>query len=267
MIESLYAAIFGAVQGLTEFLPVSSSGHLVLLHSIADFQAGDALAFDVALHVGTLVAVVVFFRNDIVRLMKGWLASLRGERNAEGNLAWWLLLATIPAALLGYFFESWFETAVRAPVTVGIVLILGGIGLWAADAWGRRVGELSSVTGKQALVIGIGQAFALIPGVSRSGATIMVARLLGFTRTAAARFSFLLSIPIIAGAGIKQGIELRGTEIDGLVFTVGMISAALVGWWAIGWLLKLVERHSYVGFAIYRLALGFAVIAYFGFLQ
>lgn len=261
--DSLYAILFGAVQGLTEFLPISSSGHLVFLHSIADFETGSALAFDVALHVGTLIAVVVYFRNDIVRMLVGWVRSWKNRQDPDGRLAWMLIWATIPAAILGFLFESWFETAVRKPEIVAAVLILGGVALWWADRWAKTEQDLSSISLKTSLIIGFGQALALVPGVSRSGATIMMARLLGLSRPAAARFSFLLSIPIIAGAGLKKGLDLQGTNIDTTIFALGMVSAAIVGFWAIGWLLKLVQRHSYAGFAVYRFLAGAVALVYF----
>ncbi len=259
--EYIWAVVFGAVQGLTEFLPISSSGHLVILHSIADFSFGDALAFDVALHVGTLVAVVWYFRQDISRLFRGWIRTFQGTVDASGKLAWYILMATVPAAILGYLLESTFEEKFRRPELVGIVLALGGIALWAADRWSTSRRSIEQGGWVSALSIGFGQALALIPGVSRSGATIMVARLFGFTRDAAARFSFLLSIPIIAGAGLKKALDVQAATIDWGPFAVGMIASGIVGYWAIGFLLRLVQRRTYTGFAIYRLIIGALVFA------
>jgi undecaprenyl-diphosphatase len=234
MNDVLLAIIFGAVQGLTEFLPVSSSGHLVLLHSIADLQLENDLAFDVALHVGTLAAVVTYFFKDILKLASGWFRSFSGRIDADGRLSWWLVLATIPGAVFGYIASQSLEDAVRSPITVSIVLMVGGVALWVIDKMAKQSKDVSQLGWKSAILIGLGQSLALIPGVSRSGATIMIARLVGLTRPAAARFSFLLSVPIIAGAGLKQMIDVRGSEFDPTIIFTGMIAAAIVGYFVIG---------------------------------
>lgn len=263
MAEILQSILFGVVQGLTEFLPVSSSGHLVLLHSIADLRISDDLAFDVALHLGTLVAVVVYFRTDLSKLTRGWLHSLHGRANVEGRMAWLILVGTIPAVLVGWWLEAGLTAAVRQPGRVAIVLIIGGVLLWAVDRWSRRHQPMETLSFWSVVAIGIGQAVALMPGVSRSGATIIVGRLVGLSRLAAARFSFLLSVPVIVGAGIKQAVDLRGQQIDSAIFLFGAASAAVVGYFAIRWLLAIVQRHSYAGFAIYRIVIGIAAGLYF----
>lgn len=235
----------------------------MLFHSITDFLDGNDLAFDVALHVGTLVAVLAYFRRDVLALLRGWWRTVRGQPDADGRLAWWIAAATVPAAGLGFVFESTIESVFRDPMVVAVVLVLGGGLLWLADRYGAQRIELGQTTGGMALAIGLGQAMALIPGVSRSGATIMIARWFGMTRPAAARFSFLLSIPIIAGAGVKQGLDLNWDGVQPAPFIVGMVAAAVVGWLAIGWLLRLVQRHSYAVFAWYRFVLGAVAFFYF----
>jgi undecaprenyl-diphosphatase len=263
MMQILESIFFGAVQGLTEFLPVSSSGHLVLLHSIADLRVGNDLAFDVALHMGTLVALVVFFRSDLIRLARGWIRSLRGQANSDGRLAWLILIGTCPAAIAGWWLEDTLVAVARQPESVAVVLVFGGVVLWAVDRWSRRSNPVESLSIWSVLAIGVGQALALIPGVSRSGATIIVGRWVGLGREAAARFSFLLSAPIILGAGLKQGFELRGLPLNLGVFAVGMVTAAVVGYFAIRWLLRLVQQHSYAPFAVYRVVLGVIAWLYF----
>lgn len=266
MIQYIEPAIFGAVQGLAEFLPISSSAHLLLLHSVTHFSIGSDLSFDTALHLGTLVALIVFFWRDLLRILGAWLSSFRHwnvRADANQRLGWLLVIASIPGAIAGVVLESKAETIFRAPELTAIVMIVAGILLWAADRFVVQRDTLDHVTWKHALLIGLAQAVALIPGVSRSGATIALGRLLKMTRDAAARFSFLMSVPIVAGAVMKQMFELRNqtfTSQQQLSFVVGMVTAAVIGYLAIRVLLRYISNHSYSVFMWYRVGLGLVTL-------
>lgn len=258
-------AMFGAVQGLAEFLPISSSGHLLLLHSVTHFSVGSDLSFDVALHLGTLVALVVYFWRDLLRILGAWLKSFAHwnvRNDADQRLGWLLVIASVPGAIAGAALESKAETMFRAPALTATVLIIAGILLWAADRYVVQRDSMDQLTWKHALLIGLAQALAIIPGVSRSGATISLGRLLKLTRDAAARFSFLMSGPIVAGAVVKKAFEMRHvalTSTQRMDFLVGTLVAAVVGWLAIRVLLRYISRHSYAVFMWYRMALGLTV--------
>jgi undecaprenyl-diphosphatase len=258
------AFALGVVQGFTELLPISSSGHLILVPWLGDWtyleQHPDFnKTFDVALHLGTLIAVVAYFREDILALVAAWFRSLgrRRIRTAEERVAWCVLAATIPAALAGAIGESTIEKRLGEPWQIGVFLAVFGILLWLAD----RMPEdkaISDLTIGQAVAVGVAQAAALAPGVSRSGITITVARALRFDRDAAARFSFLLLVPVVLGAVLFKGWTdvVRGTLPDGWIgpFVVGTLAAAGSGLFAIEALLGYVRRHDYSIFVIYRLA-------------
>lgn len=266
MINIVEPILFGTVQGLAEFLPISSSGHLSLLHSVTHFSAGSDLSFDVALHMGTLVAVLIFFWRDIVRIGRAWFRSFRHweyQSNVDQRLGWLLVLSAIPGAIAGVLLESKAETIFRAPALTATVLILAGIALWVADRFAPQRETLERLTWRHTLILGLGQALAIIPGVSRSGATIALGRSLALTREAAARFSFLMSAPIMLGAGLKQLSSLRHetlTTHQQLDFLIGMVVAGVVGYIAIRVLLQYISRHSYTVFVLYRIALGTAVL-------
>lgn len=249
------ALILGIVQGLGEFLPISSSAHLVLTPWLFGWH-DPGLAFDVALHLGTLVAVVAYFWRDWLNLA---LNGLRGAKNRESRLFWCLAVATIPGALAGVALEHHAETTFRTPFLVGVMLIGMGIVLYIADHYGARARGIYQVGWRDALLIGISQAFAIIPGVSRSGATISAARFLGLEREAATRFSFLLSVPIIFGAGV---FSLRDIGISDLTFPfwVGVITSAVTGFAAIAFLLRFVIMRNFDIFVWYRGFLGLVVI-------
>lgn len=259
------AAVFGAVQGLSEFLPISSSGHLLLLHSITHFSVGDDLTFDVALHLGTLLALITFFWNDLWRLLRAWFRSFRRWQWSDGNqrLAWLLVIATVPGAAAGALLESAAENAFRQSVLVALTLIGAGLVLWLADRYGRTDRPIEQISWRQAIVLGLAQMFAVVPGISRSGVTITAGRWLGLNRPAAARFSFLLATPITAGAVLKKLLDIRHEHLSPdqqLAFVVGAAVAAIVGYVVIHVLLRFVSRHSYGWFALYRFALGTAVL-------
>ena len=267
MLELIEAVFLGIVQGLTEFLPVSSSGHLLLgQYFLGLDQQRFGLSFDVAMHLGTLVAVVAFFWRDLVRMAFAFLRSFRQRDFADPDqrLAYLVLASTVPAALIGYFLEDFFETVVRSPWVVVFNLVLVGVLFIVGEAVGRRTRQASKLTFKEAVFIGLAQAAALVPGVSRSGATITLGLFLGLRREEAARFSFLMSVPIIAGAGALQLREIVSEGMgayDTLLFAVGFISSAVVGYLAIRFFIRFVVDHSLRAFAYYRFALAAVVVA------
>lgn len=267
--HGLEAILFGTVQGLTEFLPVSSSGHLLLLHSITNFQLVDDQAFDVALHLGTLVALLAFFWRDILRFIKAgwdWIRHPVRTASIDQKMVGWLVVGSIPAVIAGVTLESYTETTWRSPMLAASALVVAGLVLWIVDVAQKGQKETEELSWWRSLIIGVGQAIALVPGVSRSGATIITGRLLGLSREAAARFSFLLSIPIIAGAGAKKTMDLANLNLttdQSMEFLLGGLAAAVVGYFAIRILLRYISRHSYAIFAIYRIAVGIAALIYF----
>lgn len=250
------AIVLGIVQGLGEFLPISSSAHLVLTPWLFGWH-DPGLAFDVALHLGTLVAVAAYFWRDWLNLAQN---GLKGAKNREGRLFWYLVAATIPGALAGLALERYAETVFRAPLLVGTMLILMGIVLYAADHLGRRKRGIWQVGWRDALLIGVSQAFAIIPGVSRSGATISAARFLGLEREAATRFSFLLSTPIVLGAGVFSVKDISAGDLT-LAFWAGIAASAVTGFAAIAFLLRFVITKNFNIFVWYRGILGLVVIA------
>jgi undecaprenyl-diphosphatase len=266
VLELLQAIVLGIVQGLTEFLPVSSSGHLLLgQYFLGLDQDRFGLSFDVALHLGTLVAVIYFFRQDLLRMALAFLRLLsgRGDGDPAGKLALLVLASTVPAALIGYLLEDFFENAVRSPWVVVINLVIVGALFIIGERVGKKNRQAAGMSFGQAVGIGLAQAAALVPGVSRSGATITLGLFLGLRREEAARFSFLMSVPIIAGAGLLQLWEVIGegmTGSDVALFGAGFVSSAVVGYLAIRFFIGFVVDHSLRAFAYYRFALA-AVVA------
>jgi undecaprenyl-diphosphatase len=268
LLEFLEAVLLGVVQGLTEFLPVSSSGHLLLgQYFLGLDQDRFGLPFDVALHLGTLVAVVSFFWRDLLRMARAFARSLSpGERNLadpDQRLAYLILTSTVPAALIGFFLEGFFETAVRSPWVVVFNLVLIGVLFIVGEAVGAKTRRADKLRFVEAVGIGLAQAAALVPGVSRSGATITLGLFLGLRREEAARFSFLMSVPIIAGAGTLQLAEVAAQGMDrsqALMFAGGFVSSAVVGYLTIRFFLRFVVHHSLRAFAYYRFGLA-AVVA------
>jgi len=255
----LHAIVLGIVQGLTEFLPISSSGHLQIVPWLFDWNDFDDAsvkkAFDVALHLGTLVAVVVHFRRDVVLLVRRGLSKPPLDR--DGRLAWLLVLTAVPAAVVGALFESWIDDELGTPAIIAGSLVVFGLLLGYVDrASGRR--DVDQFTVRDALVIGSAQVLALNPGTSRSGITMTAARGLGFGREAAVRLSFLMSLPIITGAGVVKmaGLVSDGVPDDLVVpMIVGVATAAMSGWIAVWGLLRLVRTRSFTPFVLYRVAL------------
>jgi len=251
-----HAIVLGVLQGLGEFLPISSSGHLIVVPWLLGWPA-HSLAFDVALHLGTLLAVAFAFAGDWWRLLVSFLRGARRGRpfvEPEGRLLGLLALATLPGAVAGLLLDDWAETAFRAPGLVAAALAVMGIVLLVADRRARGSGDALGVTAGHALAIGLAQAFAIVPGVSRSGATISVALLLGYRREEAARFSFLLATPIILGAAALKVPDLLVAE-NAWPILLGVAAAGLVGLASIRWLLAYVRVRDYRPFVYYRLAL------------
>ncbi|MCF8011961.1 MAG: undecaprenyl-diphosphate phosphatase [Clostridiales bacterium] len=253
--ELLQSFILGIIQGVGEFLPISSSGHLVLVPWILGWPYF-GLAFDVALHMGTLFAVLAYFWKDWYVLC---IDGIRLKRTVNGYLFWYLAAATIPGAIFGYLLESYAETVFRAPVLIGIMLILVGIILWIADNKAKSIKKLNQVSFLDSLIIGISQAFAIIPGVSRSGITMAAGRFLNLDRETSARFSFLLSTPIILGAGINQLTSFSAVEFDGN-FIIGVVTSAVVGFISIKFLLSYLTRRNFNIFIWYRIIVGMLTI-------
>jgi undecaprenyl-diphosphatase len=277
---ALQSIVLGIVQGLTEFLPVSSSAHLVILPWLFgwDNPAITGLSFDVALHLGTLVAVLAFFFRDWARLIASWFKSVAQRKigdDADRRMAWFIVLACIPGGIAGVLFEGAVQSAYHvAPIARGPMLamaaaiaLMGGL-LWLADALAVHGRPLNSMRPRDAGLVGLAQALAIFPGVSRSGATITAGLALGLTREAAAKFSFLLSAPIIAGAGLKSALDLvkgaRAGTIGGgelALFPVGFVAAALAGFFCIKALMAFLREHSMKVFAWYRWGLAVLVAA------
>jgi len=249
------ALILGLVQGTTEFVPVSSSGHLVLVPWLLRWPE-PGLAFDITLHWGTLIAVVVVFWRDLWRLAVAWLRSLRSRSLAEteARIAWWIILGTVPGMVFGLILNDPLERLFSAPVTVAVLLLVTAAILALSERWGHRTRDLADMTWMDALLIGVGQAVAIMPGISRSGATIASGLLRGLKRETAARFSFLLSMPIILGAGLPQLLDVAqaGDFVTQLpVLALGFVAAALSGYLCIRFLLNFLQRHRLYVFASY----------------
>jgi undecaprenyl-diphosphatase len=266
------ALIMGIVQGLTEFLPISSSGHLILVPYLFGWADGfiTSLAFSVMLHMGTLVALLVYFRRDWLVLIPAGVATIR-DRSFRGDpnrkLAWLILVSTIPAVIAGPILNDTLESAIRSAGVVAITMVIGGAILWLADRWGAKDRGLDRLTFPQSLVIGFAQALALVPGISRSGISISAGLFVGLTRESAARFSFLMATPVIAGAGAFETLKLVrgdiGAELSLGPLVVGMVAALISGLVAIHFLLRYLRSNSLTVFVVYRLVLAAVVVVVF----
>lgn len=265
--EPLHAAILGILQGFTEVLPISSSAHLILAPRLLGWPES-GLTFDVALHAGTLIALCLYFWRDILEMSVGFGNALSGGgfHTPIRRLPFYIIIGTIPAAIVGKTLEGPIEEIFRkSPALIAIFLILFGLLLAFADTTGAKRWKMDRINLKFAVIIGLAQCLALIPGVSRSGVTITAALLIGFNRESAARFSFLLSLPIVAGAAIlkfghllKHGVPPGETRI----LIIGVAASAIFGYISVALLLKLVQRHSLYTFVWYRLIVGAAVLVY-----
>jgi len=266
--ELVKSLILGLIQGLTEFLPVSSSGHLVLAQYFFGVEEG-GVAMDVVLHLGTLAAVVIFFFRDIVRLFRAvpYLFSKKGGEEIQGDkrIVWMLIVASVPTAILGFLFEDFLTSLFATPVAVPFTLLItAGLMLWANRLLsGRKV--LSQMKPQHALWVGVFQGLAIMPGISRSGSTIFASLIQGFDREEAARFSFLLSIPAILGATLLKFDEIAGlTSRYALPLLIGFLAAAVSGYIAIQFLLSLIKRRKLYVFSIYCASIAvISLVAYF----
>ncbi len=252
------ATVLAVVQGLTEFLPISSSGHLILAPRLLGWP-DQGLAFDVAVHVGTLCAVLGYFRHEVVNLTLDWTRSVIERRSqGESRLAWAVLMGTIPVGLAGLGLGGLIEQHLRSPLVIAATTVLFGLLLWWADRRSTRSRDEHSLSWPEVALIGCAQALALIPGTSRSGITITAGLAVGMTRAAAARFSFLLSIPVIVLAGGKKTVELVQADmaVDWSPIVLGTILSAASAFLCIHFFLKLLDRAGMLPFILYRLALG-----------
>ena len=257
------AIILALLQGLTEFLPISSSAHLILLPVLLGWE-DQGLAFDVAVHVGTLMAVVAFYRKDIGQIISAWSCSLIGKGHSDhSKLAWYVILGTIPVGLVGISLPEAVEEALRSPLVIGASTIVFAILLWFSEK--RAKEKRTTVILLDAIIIGLFQAIALIPGTSRSGITITAGLLTGLKREYAARFSFLLSVPVIALAGMLKAVELykAADPVPWDLMVIGAIVSAIVAYISIAWFLKLLEKMGMMPFVYYRLVLGIFLFVIF----
>jgi undecaprenyl-diphosphatase len=266
-VSLLEAIVLGIVQGLTEFLPISSTAHLRIVPAFAGWPDPGA-AFTAVTQLGTMAAVLLYFREDLLRITRAWLRSLRDpavRRQLDARIGWYILLGTIPIGIFGVLFKDQIETGARDLYLIGTTLIVLGLALLAAEEVGKRNRSIEQIQTRDGFVVGLAQALALIPGVSRSGATITAGLFLGLDRTAAARFSFLLSIPAVVLSGLLElgsilsGEEGETTSAFGLV--VATLLAFVVGYASIAFLLRYLTNHSTRIFVAYRVVLGVVVLA------
>lgn len=262
----LEAIVLGLVQGLTEFLPISSSAHLRIVSEV--FFANDAgSAFTAVTQLGTEAAVLIYFWPDIWRLIKAWIAGLgaRGARGLDYRLAWYVIIGTLPISILGVLFKDAIEGPARNLWLIGTSLIVFGVVLGLAERYGRQRRPVEDLTLRDGVLMGLAQALALLPGVSRSGGTVSAGLFLGLQRPAAVRFSFLLAIPAVTAAGLFSLPDIAdtsgpGAQPSGLQMVVATVIAFIVGYASIAWLLRYVEQHTVYLFVWYRIALGLLVL-------
>lgn len=252
------AIIYGIIQGITEFLPVSSTAHLTLLPWIAGWK-DPGVSFDVALHIGTAAAVIMFFIKDWVRIIK---AGFSSPHSKDGKLFWFVVLATIPGGIAGVLLDKYMSN-IRNPLLIGIMLIIMGIFLYVADKVGKNETDIENMTAKKSLAVGFSQVLAVIPGVSRSGITMTVGRFAGITRESAAKFTFLMSAPIILADALYHAKDMVSSQIEALPFIVAILTSAIVGALSIKFLLNYLKNKGFTVFTIYRFVFGAFVIALF----
>lgn len=260
--DTLQIIVLAIVQGLTEFLPISSSAHLILVPILTGWD-DQGLAFDVAVHVGTLAAVMIYFRKEINQMFFAWIASLKGRHSEDSKLAWGVLIGTIPVGLTGLLFKNYISDNLRTELVIATTTIIFGLLLWYADWSGKRNRDEHSLSWKDIIIIGCAQAIALIPGTSRSGITITAGLMLGLTASAAARFSFLLSIPVIVLAGGMETLDyLKVANVGDMTDLVyGALISAFSAYLCIHFFLMLLERTGMTPFVIYRLLLGLVLLS------
>lgn len=264
--DLISAALLGVVQGLTEFLPVSSSGHLILARAFFGWDPGRfGLAFDAAVHVGTLIAVVAYFRRDVGELIAAAPGALTGKDGEFERLGRLIVAGTIPIVIVGALFQDVIEARVRTPLVVAVMLVLGSIGLMVAERMNRGSRDPRTLGYGEALAIGVAQAAALAPGLSRSGATLIVALFLGLRRDLAARFVFLMSLPAVLAVAVKEVMDFRDAGMAGLpvtILAVGLVTSAVVGYITVKYFLRYLASHSLDAFAYYRFALAAVTFAW-----
>jgi undecaprenyl-diphosphatase len=265
-VSLLSAVLLGVVQGITEFLPVSSSAHLILARAFFGWDAeGLGVAFDVACHVGTLAAVVVFFRSDLVAMMAALPRALSSTPGPDARRIQLIAVGTIPIVIVGVLWADWLEATTRTPLIAAIALLVGAVLLLFIERLGRHGQSEEALGAPGAFLVGIAQSAALIPGVSRSGATIAAGMALGLRREVAARFTFLMSIPAILAAAGKKGLELRAVPLstdDVVLFAVGMATSAVVGYLTVKYFVRFLATHPLDVFAWYRVALATATFVW-----
>jgi len=265
-LDYLYATLLGIVQGLTEFLPVSSSAHLILARELFGWDAqGLGLAFDVATHVGTLAAVLYYFRSDLWPLAAAAPSALAGTGGERGHVVRLVVAGTMPIVLVGLLVDLHWLERLREPIVCAAMLALGAILMIVAERARATSRGDQDITPGEAFVIGVGQAAALVPGMSRSGTTISIAMLMGIRREAAARFTFLMSIPAVMAAASREAVALRNVTLDGsavMMFAVGVVVAGVVGYLSVKYLIRYLASNSLDVFAYYRFALAVAVMAW-----
>jgi len=257
--DMLSVFILSVIQGFTEFLPISSSGHLILAPHIFGF-ADQGLSLDVAVHFGSLIAIVAYFWRDVLAILNGWFRALppSAPSNPESRLGWAIIVGVIPVVIAGLLLKSIIESQFREPWIIGAATIFFGLVLWHADWSAKRERDLSSITLKDAIIVGVAQVLALIPGTSRSGITMTAGLWVGLTREAASRFSFLLAIPtVLASSALITFDLLETTEaVDWNAIVLGVVLSAISAYLCIHYFLKFIERIGMWPFVLYRLALG-----------
>ena len=251
----LHAVILGVIQGLTEVLPISSSAHLFIFPWFFKWHY-QGLSFDVALHVGTAFAFIIYFFNDWVKIISS--AFVRGK--AHSNMFWYIVIGTVPGALAGLLLEKKAETVFRSPLLIGVMLAIFAVILWLADNFGRKDKPIESLDLKSAIMIGLAQAIAIVPGVSRSGITITAGLFKGYSRQAAARFSFLLATPVVIAAGMLKLSKLHACDLN-TPFWAGILFSTISGFVGLYFLLDFVKKHSLNIFVYYRIALAAVIMA------
>ena len=261
--DLLQSLILGAVQGITEFFPVSSTAHLVLIPWLFSWK-DEGLPFNVALHVGSLAAILFYFRQDWVKIISEFILGLfKGsfEDLPDGKLGLYLIIATVPGALFGLVFEDAAAGLLRHPLSIASSLALFGVLLYLADRFSKRTKSVRDMSLTDCIIVGLSQALAIIPGVSRSGVTITGAMLLNYKRDEAARFSFLMAAPLIAGAGVFEARRLEADVVMSAPFIAGVLASAVFAFLAIKYLLRFVRYRSYTAFVIYRLVIAAVIFA------
>ncbi|MGZ4647882.1 MAG: undecaprenyl-diphosphate phosphatase [Blastococcus sp.] len=265
------AVVLGVVQGLTEFLPISSNAHLRIVGAAFGWPDPGA-AFTAIIQIGTELAVLVYFARDIARIVAAWVGSLIGRRkrnDPDARMGWLIIVGSIPIIILGLAFQTQIETSLRDLRIIAIALVVFSLFLYIADRVGAKKRELGDLTVRHGLIYGLAQSLALIPGVSRSGGTITAGLFLGYTRTAAARYSFLLAIPAVLGSGLYEVYKafkggVHGAQVDWPPTILATVLAFAVGLSVIAWLLRYLNRGSFVPFVVYRIVLGLLVLALVG---